>query len=89
MFCQDTTKNIMLTLFLAQRLSFFEAFAKIPKFEKMYLFSEINYRNTSIDQVSTKNYNFWSIYCQKCNSDKNEAHIWNLVYLNFVQNRQI
>ena len=55
----------------------------------MYLFYDINYRNTSIDQVSTKNYNFWSIYCQKGNYDKNVAHIWNLFDLNCVQNRQI
>ena len=62
----------MLTLFLAQSVSVFpQAFAKIPKFDKMYLFSDINYENTSSDQVSAKNCIFLSRYCQKGNSEKN------------------
>ena len=85
MFCQDIAKNIILTLFLAQRLPFSKTFAKIPKFEKMYLFSDINYGNTSTGKVSAKNYNLWSRYCQRGNSDKNLAHIWNFVDLKIAK----
>ena len=44
--------------------------SKIPKFEEMYLFPNINYENTSSDQVSAKKLQICSRYCQKGNSDK-------------------
>ena len=59
----DIAKNIMFILFLFQSfLVLAKMFAKIPKLEKMYLFSYINTGHTGTYQVSAKNYNLWSRY---------------------------
>ena len=47
--------------------------------------SIFNYGNTSTDHVSSNTYKSCSRYCQKGNSDKNLAHIWNFVDFNFVK----
>ena len=50
----------------------------------MYLFSDINYGNTSTYQVSAKNDNFSSRFCQNGNSAKKLAHIRNFFDISFV-----
>ena len=65
MFRQHIAKNIMLTLLLVESLSF----PFLPKFTKMFFSSDINYGNTSTDQVSVKK-NVFKIL-QRGNSGQN------------------